>query len=717
MASIGKDITFRVAVKDETASGAAKARAELRAWGEEIQKDAAARNVAMKNNEIKAKQDVRKWEEESAKKPQPEQAAAKGGHDGGARHFGRIFSDASTTGLDTLSRGLLGGISEKLGTGLQLGVLAVAGATLDNLTGKAAEFSDQMRRGELDSAGVAVKLGESIPILESFVSTGQNIREILTGEKVELERIKEFTAEIEAGNERYFASSLRTLEVQKEQAETLRQMKDQEAGVGLRGSDSERHAIESRAKAAEAAKDIAIQKAKDSAATDPGAKAAQDALTAFRTKNGQRMTDLEYTSHNLDENTSKNAKKELAELEQQEGVLKAQAARQSGVRNKTKDDAIKAATDQAAESKKITDAEMAEFMKKRGERLKIEGETAAAAHERAVGGTAAENLRTGGNVYLAVQAEITARVEGEKAAARIDAEGRSNATTDAQEKAIIAARLAKQLTEIEDKGNADRFVAAKSFRIESAHAQYDTAQASNDTAVALMADELRAMGEGYQAKQELDERAHQKRLADIDQRANEEVARNQDHEKEIRSKALSDKAKEGADFKEHTRQNNEERRSGQFGTAKELISGRIDALQGEAKAGNIAAASEAKRLEIASQFAEKRERLNKMIRDPSVGQAEKDLAKGQLDGLDAQEARAKQLAYFTGGTSVPGMNISARGTGAASKAREEASSSVQLARLMQAGNKDASAIRKATEDMAKALKQNPDLAPLLKGVG
>jgi hypothetical protein len=74
------------------------------------------------------------------------------------------------------------------------GAGAVAGLTLigeglKNATGQAAELSAQFRKGEIDATGMGVKIAESIPVLGAFVSAGQNIREMFTHEKEEIDSI------------------------------------------------------------------------------------------------------------------------------------------------------------------------------------------------------------------------------------------------------------------------------------------------------------------------------------------------------------------------------------------------------------------------------------------------------------------------------------------------------------------------------------------------
>jgi hypothetical protein len=102
--------------------------------------------------------------------------------------------------LDSLKSGAgRGSTLDELGKTLR-GGYAVAGITLlgeglKNATGKAAELTDQFRKGQIDGTGLAVGIGKSIPILGSFVEAGQNIREMFTHEKSQIDDINK-TAEL-----------------------------------------------------------------------------------------------------------------------------------------------------------------------------------------------------------------------------------------------------------------------------------------------------------------------------------------------------------------------------------------------------------------------------------------------------------------------------------------------------------------------------------------
>src|SRR4051812_14912647 len=103
------------------------------------------------------------------------------------KNMHRLFTDQKTTGLDPLGRALSQMVGDKLGSTLAIGGVAVIGTQLDEASGKALIFANQLKNGETDARGIAHGIAESVPILGSFVSMWDNVREIITGEKRELE--------------------------------------------------------------------------------------------------------------------------------------------------------------------------------------------------------------------------------------------------------------------------------------------------------------------------------------------------------------------------------------------------------------------------------------------------------------------------------------------------------------------------------------------------
>ena len=92
------------------------------------------------------------------------------------------------------SRSSLGQLAKIAEGGGAVMAVSMIGAELDKATAKAVELSDQFRKGEVDAAGIAVGIGESLPVIGGFVSAGQNIRELFTHEKAEIKEINESIA-------------------------------------------------------------------------------------------------------------------------------------------------------------------------------------------------------------------------------------------------------------------------------------------------------------------------------------------------------------------------------------------------------------------------------------------------------------------------------------------------------------------------------------------
>jgi hypothetical protein len=121
-------------------------------------------------------------------RPEPAPAqAGPGGIAGWARQQNMLARANGDVALERLLRG-----------GGALGLFTLVGDGLKDLTAKMVELNKEFEKGEVDAAGVAVEIGKSIPMLGGFVAAGQNIRELLTHEKQQIDDINQ---EIRAGNE------------------------------------------------------------------------------------------------------------------------------------------------------------------------------------------------------------------------------------------------------------------------------------------------------------------------------------------------------------------------------------------------------------------------------------------------------------------------------------------------------------------------------------
>jgi hypothetical protein len=85
----------------------------------------------------------------------------------------------------------IGELVETLKGAGALAGLTLIGQGLAEATAKAGEMVEKFREGKEDASGVAVAIGESIPILGGWVTAGQNIRELFTGEKEDIAKINE----------------------------------------------------------------------------------------------------------------------------------------------------------------------------------------------------------------------------------------------------------------------------------------------------------------------------------------------------------------------------------------------------------------------------------------------------------------------------------------------------------------------------------------------
>lgn len=111
-------------------------------------------------------------------------------------------------GIEKFKKGLadiketegFGGIALK--AALVLTITEKIGSSLANMSGKAAAAVDQFRQGQASAGELAENLLGAIPILGNFWRFGRDIREIITGENVQLERQLKLLGEIAAAGDR-----------------------------------------------------------------------------------------------------------------------------------------------------------------------------------------------------------------------------------------------------------------------------------------------------------------------------------------------------------------------------------------------------------------------------------------------------------------------------------------------------------------------------------
>lgn len=609
------------------------------------------------------------------------------------------------------------GVPEGLmGAGLTVAAFDAIGHKLEEATRKAAEFSTKLREGQLDASGIAIEIGKAIPLIGSFVSSGQNIREIFTGERTELERQNQY---IEAQNKLYdiqLKMHRERITLQRENREAIRAQAAETANIPLRGEERTRKDLEAKGQAERNQIELERNKRYEDLQHSPDVKEARKALQDFDFKNSQRMSDLQKEQDTVRKMSPGYVDPELANLEGQRAALQRTLKGVTTEQQKLLKENQEHAEARTTESQKRENATRLEtdklFAEKRVEVEAVsQNEVARMAEERA-----AVESRTAAKIAEAREWEIKATRDAAIAATNVQAEREKNAETDPQRKAEAEARRVRKVQALEKKADADMAQARKEASERAKAETYAAGRAEGDAKAATDAETLRQSQKGYEAEESLAKRAYERKLADIDRAAEAEIAANSDNAQEIRQRAAAEKKQAEAEYAQTQRQQKETRIAGQFGTAKELVGGRIESLQQEAKLGNIAAASEAKRLQIASEFADKRAKLNAMIRDPKTGEAEKKLAEEQLKGLDAQEKRAQQLATFTGGAGMAEGTIMRRGGGAAARAREEQSPFVMMTKMQEKSNNLLGNVADNTKKIAAALSGNPDIKQLFAGM-
>jgi hypothetical protein len=686
------DISVRATIDDQTAKGAKSAVGNIKSIEEQL---------AISNARIdKFMADARRRQQ--------------GGRHGGGNHFGRIFSDQSTTGLNPLQRGLAGALSEHLGTGLGIGALAVAGKAMLDLTEQAQHFKELMLSDQLNAAGMAVELGKAVPLLGSFVAAGQNIRELFTGERAELERQKEVLAQINALQDKRFALAIRTKEEELSRAVEIRRIEQATSGVGLRGADVTRKGFQSELANASEDAQKKILAAQDRLRLDPDIAAAQKAFADFSGAHGARIAALQNRVTSGGETASEKDKAELQSLTEQSEALRLERDKLTKSRSDASAKAVADAKAEQAATNANVAARQRDFELVRRRELALEAQRSVADVARRGGATEAERLETGGNVNASRRKSIAVQVESDIASARMEAQAKIDSAA-ANERIALREQLNRKIYAIEQQGDADLQRLEKETNLARIRAGFDGAEAIAYAKAAQRAQSLREAGLGYDAELVLLKRSHASRLAEIDQQAAEEIARNRDNAANIQAKAQAQKDQENVGFREQQRQQREGRIGGTVGTARELLSGQAAALEIEARAGNTVAAVEAKRLQIAGKYFEKRAELNRLIRDPNVNQIEKNLAQQQLAGLGAQQKRELELGFLRGPSALPSLSISALNSGYAARANEEHSTEQQLITLMRDNTKSAGTVVAETRRLVEALKQNPIIRPMLGG--
>lgn len=168
-------------------------------------------------------------------------------------------------GAKGIEEALLGGSDRGLKGLIRGGAVGFIGEKLDAFTEKGAEMAEQFRQGEISTSDMAGDLLRATPILGSFVRGWDNIQEAITGDKAELARV---TAGAQLLNQTIDQQS-DLIEKEKNDwiavADTIANIKDQIAGIGLEGMKGIQQRI-TAAENAEERQDVSEKYAKERAA-------------------------------------------------------------------------------------------------------------------------------------------------------------------------------------------------------------------------------------------------------------------------------------------------------------------------------------------------------------------------------------------------------------------------------------------------------------------
>lgn len=165
--------------------------------------------------------------------------------------------------LDKLREGAgRGSTLDDLGKTLA-GAGALAGITLlgeqvAGVTGKVRELSEAFSKGEISAAGMAAKIGESLPVIGGFVKAGQDIREMFTHEQAQIDHINASIKAEESAMAAVVTAHEHQLAAQKQITEELRRS-NQELALAKQFTEKGEYQV----KQANAQADAAAKRKKD----------------------------------------------------------------------------------------------------------------------------------------------------------------------------------------------------------------------------------------------------------------------------------------------------------------------------------------------------------------------------------------------------------------------------------------------------------------------
>lgn len=706
--------------KENEAAYRAAMHAERRRIVERHRKNEVAEDVRFAKEDADAVARARKVAQQEARRKHGE-----GDDGGGGGHsiWKRVLGDQSTTGInDPLSLALTVGLG-----GMALGAAAVVTRAMADVAEKMIEVRELAHSASAEWNVWPREIGKSLPIVGSLVDLLDASHELISGDRHELEiRNRTLQQTVEFQEEMYHWRIKENAAI-RERGMTLAETQRRTEGVGLRGSDVSRFEFGLNEKSIKDRAELGKKAADDELRENPIVKGAQKALDKWdREGAGERFNALAGANpdmlRRLTSGTFTNTgamtkdERELAALyEERQRLLQSKKAAENSQRGAT--DRKKADIDAQAGAAVTENKARSDFFEtRRREQLDLEAGSHATEMKASAGMTSAERERTAGNVGAAQRKALATSIEAEIGQAQIAAQAKWNEASE-DERVGIMKRLGERIASITAKGAADLAELEKELGLDRIQRQHDMAKSEGEAGAAVEAERLRVNGDGYKAERVLREQAFASRIADLKQNAAREIAANKDNKDAINRQLAADIKRTTAEHNEQKRQAGEQEIAGRFGTTKELARGMRDSLDLEARAGSITASVEGKKLDIATKYAEKRAELNRLIRDPATMQAEKDLAKQQLNGLDAQEEKERKLSLFTGGgLRLAGMNIDAMGSGRAASISESMTAANRLSDFNKtqnggSGSKQDAELAKAITALVTQLRENATRQP------
>ena len=718
MGNVVSSVDLRIGVKDDTAAGAKSARRTIQQLAADSEKQLAGIGSTNDPAAKQAAYDKIYRNIVAQKELEAKASSAAKGRSGG--HGSRVYTDASTTGLDPLQRAGAGFLGTKLGNDLGVLKTAVWGKAIADGTEKLKEFTTLMREGKTDAAGMAIAIGESIPVLGSYVTAGQNIREIFTGERHELQLQEQYIQQIETAQEAVYRGSIKLQETRRQERDTLKQIRMELAGIGLRGQPGVEHGITAEKQAAQAAADAAIAKAKNEARDDPNAKAASKAVEEFDTTGkGVRLRKAQEELETMPTAGSRRLRDDRKHKEAEVAGLQAERDRLVNAKKNAESNAtekMKGTIDTEEQKAGLAGGkaykQIQEARKLDMEARKQAEAEGAAAVMRMQGETEPAILRRVGNIKEAELRGIDVRTQAEIRGEEIRAEAEKQATKDTGKRTEIEGRLIQTRAQITYRAEEERAAVEKEFSLRSIKAKFDAGEAERGAAVSIRDEKLRIEGQGAEASLVMLKENAAKRKREIDVNLAAELASDQTNADEKRRIAAAAKAQIDAETAQQTRRQIEQNRREGVSNESAVTGFEVGNLRFRAGHGDRAAAQKAFELETKDKYAKQRSDIQALLASETASKEQKDRARQALGGIDARES--EELKYGQIGPrrfTNPGATTGGYITGLAARTREENDPMRNLIKTLEDQRKIAERALKAQEETAKNTAHKPKAPP------